>query len=164
MTIKSKTITFDYVECGTSGHFLPGPEVTSYLRQSKFISALSEVAQGLSEYRIARPEAASRLHAALAFMPPEYRNVSVPPSLDQSLGFTNYGLIVRIAQDMSGTGPVPTHVSILIRSIQELQSVLGHFLIGAIRAPDANTEHANRLRDEAEEISKQHRAYKGVYA
>jgi hypothetical protein len=162
MTIKSKTLTVNYVECGTSGHFKPGPEVTRYLKQEQLIKALSEVYIDLNEYRITRPQAATKLAAALAHVPAEYAQAPVPPSLDKRLGFSAYGVLNRIAQDVAGTGPVADAIAHLGRITSDLKYGLGMFLVGAERMPNADTERATALYEAAEEISKQHRAYKGV--
>jgi hypothetical protein len=164
MTIKSKTFTVDYVECGTSGHFKPGPEVTRYLKQEKLVIALSAVHSDLNEYRITRPEAAAKLAAALVHIPAEYQHVPVPPSLDQRLGFSAYGVLQRIAQDVAGTGPIAQAISLLAGIASEFRYGLGMFLVGAERMPTIDNERANAIYAAAEEISRQHRAYKGVQA
>lgn len=162
MNIKSKTLTVNYVECGTSGHFEPGPEVTRYLKQEQLVEALSEVHRDLNEYRITRPQAATKLAAALAHVPAEHAQTAVPPSLDKRLGFSAYGVLSRIAQDVAGTGPIADAIVQLGRIATDLKYGLGMFLIGAKRMPDADMERATALYQAAEQISKQHRAYKGI--
>ena len=164
MTIKSRTFTVQYADCGRFGHFLPGAVVERFQKQAKLVGFLRDTAESLAEFRITPPEAASKLHAVLEFVPTEYKSAAVPPSMDQRLGFTSYGLLMRIAQDVSGTGPISQHIEVLIRTVRELESGLSFFLIGAVRAPDADTDRANDLAAAAEEISKQHRAFKGVHA
>lgn len=162
MTIKTKTITVQYVQCGTNGHFKPGPEVTRYLKQERLIDALQQVHTDLNEYRIARPEAATKLNAALAHIPAEYAKAAVPPSLDRRLGFTDYGVLQRIAQDLAGTGPIAEAITQLGQITSSLSRGLGMFLVGAERERTADNDRADALQAAAEEISKQHRASKGV--
>ena len=164
MTIKSRTVTVHYVDTGRFGHYIPGPVVERFQKQAKLVAALKEAAESLAEYRITRPEMATKLMAALTFVPTEYQAVTVPPSMGQRLGFTKYGILNRIAQDIAGTGPISEHIEVLRGIVRELDSDLSFFLIGAERAPSADTEHATRLYEQATEISKQHRAFKGVHA
>jgi len=155
MTTKSKTITVNYVDCGTHGHFLPGKEVTRFLEQDKLVTALKTAAVGIAEYRITRNDAASMLFAALTHVPQEYREAAVPPSLDKRLGFTKYGILNRIAQDIAGTGPIAQAIVLLGQIATELELGLGAFLTFAERAPDANTERANALYAAANVVTKQ---------
>jgi hypothetical protein len=164
MTTKSRTFTVQYIDTGRFGHFLPGPVVERFERQAKLVTALKDAAESLAEYRITRPEMAAKLMVALTFVPTEYQAVAVPPSMDRRLGFTKYGVLNRIAQDIAGTGPISGHIEILQNIVRELDSGLSFFLIGAEPAPNADTERANQLAAHAEEISKRHRATKGVYA
>lgn len=70
MTIKTKTFTVQYVDCGDCGHYKPGTEVSRYLKQRQLVAALTEVHADLNEYRITRPQAAAKLAAALVHIPP----------------------------------------------------------------------------------------------
>ena len=164
MTIKSRTFTVQYIDTGRFGHYIPGPVVERFQKQAKLVAALKDAAESLAEYRITRPEMATKLMAALKFVPTEYQAVAVPPSMGQRLGFTKYGILNRIAQDIAGTGPISEHIEILRGIVRELEGGLSFFLIGAERVPDADSERANELAAQAETISKQHRAFKGVHA
>lgn len=163
MTTKSHTYTVQFVDCGPFGHFLPGPIVERFQRQDKFIRALTDATASLAEYRITRPQMAMKLSAALAKVQPEYKDASVPPSIDQRLGFTKYGVLQRISQDIAGTGPISGQIEVLKTVLRELESELAFFLLGAVRAPDKDSERATWLAEQAEEISRQHRASKGVF-
>lgn len=162
MAIKTKTFTVEYVDCGNSGHFKPGPEVTRYLKQKQLVSALREAHDDLNEYRITRPQAATKLAAALAHIPAEYTKAEVPKSLEQRLGFSVYGVLQRVAQDVAGTGPIAAAITLLGTITTDLEYGLGMFLVGAERMPTIDNERADAIHAAAEEISKQHRACKGV--
>lgn len=162
MTIKTKTHTVQYVDLGPVGHFKPGKEVSRYQEQFKLVQGLKQVTTGCAAWTLSRREATAQLAAALTHVPPEYKDTKVPPSLEQRLGFTKYAVLQRILQDLTSTGPITTHIAVLTSITDELERGLGMFLVGAERAPDANTERANELAAHAEEISRQHRAYKGI--
>ena len=163
MTTKSKTITVNYVDCGPFGHFLPGKEVSRFQEQVRFVTALKEVAVSIAEWRMTRDQAAAKLFEVMHLIPKDCQHRTVPPSLDKRLGFCNYGIVQRIAQDYAGTGPIAEANVLLGQIARELEDGLGRFLVFATRAPDANTERANELWLAAEQISKQHRASKGAY-
>lgn len=86
----------------------------------------------------------------------------MPQSLDRSLGFSIYGVLQRIAQDVAGTGPVAPAIGRLGTITTELKYGLSMFLVGAERMPTIDNEHADAIHAAAEEISRQHRAYKGA--
>lgn len=162
---KTKTISVEFkvIETGQFGNYIDGPIVQRYLKQAATVATLAEAYAGLSNQTIPRSTGGKLILDALDNALPEHKVQTPPPSLSVRLGFTPFGILRRIGQDLGGTGPVAESIVLLGNIVQELQRGLSAYLIGAERAPDELTRHANALHAAAEEISRQHRARKGVF-
>lgn len=162
---KTKTISVEFkvIETGQFGNYIDGPIVQRYLKQAATVAALAEAYAGLSNQTIPRSTGSKLVLDALDSALPEHRAQTPPPSLSARLGFGTWGVLRRIGQDLSGTGAIAEAIVLLGGIVRELQLGLSSYLNGAERAPDQHTARANELATAAEEISRQHRARKGVF-
>lgn len=135
----------EVVDCGPFGSFLASPAVDEFLRQRRFLECLSGVAEGLAEYRMTRPQAATAMNTALDYAPANTRDEIVPPSFVMRAGFSKTAIIRRIAQDLAGTDPIAQQIVALNEIVKEMTYGLGAYLVAATRAPDALSRQADAL-------------------
>lgn len=127
------------IDTGRYGRFLPGPEVTRYLEAAAFAAMLREVSDALANMTIPRAEAATKLQAALEFLPIEQKSQPPCPHLGQRLGLP-YGAVLKcIATNIEGTGPITLEVGLLADIVKQVEGAVSSHLTFAQRAPDANT-------------------------
>lgn len=140
---KTKTISVEFkiIETKQFGNYIDGPIVQRYLKQAATVAALAEAYAGLSNQTIPRSTGSKLVLDALDNALPEHKAQTPPPSLSARLGFSTWGVLRRIGQDLGGTGPVAEAIVLLGNIVRELQLGLSAYLLDAERAPDAETSH-----------------------
>jgi len=127
------------IDTGRYGRFLPGPEVSRYLRDVTFVGKLREAIDGLASHTTTRAQAASKLREALEFLPEEMK--SRPPCLDigQRLAHTYGAVLECIATNIEGMAPLTVEVGLMTDTLKQVEAAMSGHLVFAQRAPDANT-------------------------